>query len=248
VVETPVAVASLGQTARLWVPPPIRPRSGGRLERWIEGITEEIQATGRPEADARTRRRGRRQRDGHGRDARHVHPHGRSHGRELGVAAATAFLNQKVLAALFGEAAMVRARRRTRSSDSTRRCPRLRRGAGRFDAPPAGSWRPDDLAADLRAAAADVRALPEPDLMDPTGGSRPRRSRMRMTPSCRCLASLLQAIEAADVLGIPPRRHARCTPTASDASVSRPMPTCSHWSGARVWASRACSTRWPARR
>lgn len=81
-------------------------------------------------------------------------------GTEVGVAAATAFVNQKLLGALFGEAAMVelvgRARRRldevlVETFDEERR---------RFDALAPGPADLDALAADLREAAAELRELP----------------------------------------------------------------------------------------
>ena len=81
-------------------------------------------------------------------------------GAELGVAAATAFLNQKVLAALFGEAAMAElvahARQRLDEALSTTFDEERRR----FDdlLPPRGVL--TELATDLRTAAADVRTLP----------------------------------------------------------------------------------------
>jgi hypothetical protein len=81
-------------------------------------------------------------------------------GTEVGVAAATAFVNQKLLGALFGEAAMVelvgRARRRlddvlVETFDEERR---------RFDALAPGPEELEALAADLRATAAELRELP----------------------------------------------------------------------------------------
>jgi hypothetical protein len=81
-------------------------------------------------------------------------------GTEVGVAAATAFVNQKLLGALFGEAAMVelvgRARRRlddvlVETFDEERL---------RFDALAPGPEELEALAADLRAAAAELRELP----------------------------------------------------------------------------------------
>ncbi|MEA2577973.1 MAG: hypothetical protein QOD78_1561 [Chloroflexota bacterium] len=81
-------------------------------------------------------------------------------GTEVGVAAATAFVNQKLLGALFGEAAMVelvgRARRRlddvlVETFDEERR---------RFDALAPGPEELEALAADLRTAAAELRQLP----------------------------------------------------------------------------------------
>ena len=81
-------------------------------------------------------------------------------GTEVGVAAATAFVNQKLLGALFGEAAMVelvgRARRRlddvlVETFDEERR---------RFEGLATGPEELEALAADLRAAAAELRELP----------------------------------------------------------------------------------------
>jgi hypothetical protein len=81
-------------------------------------------------------------------------------GAEVGIAAATAFLNQKLLSALFGEAAMVElvahARDRLHDVLTTTFGAEL----ARFDRllPPEGGL--SDLAEELRAAARDVRALP----------------------------------------------------------------------------------------
>jgi len=84
-------------------------------------------------------------------------------GAEVGVAAATAFLNQKLLAALFGEAAMVElidsARRRLDAAltqtfaEERLRFERLLTPAGQLV----------ELASDLRTAVADLRALPGRD-------------------------------------------------------------------------------------
>ncbi len=83
-------------------------------------------------------------------------------GAELGVAAATAFLNQKVLGALFGEAAMAElvahAKQRLDEALSTT----FDEERARFDALLPASGELTDLASDLRAAAAEVRALPTP--------------------------------------------------------------------------------------
>jgi hypothetical protein len=82
-------------------------------------------------------------------------------GAEVGVAAATAFLNQKLLSALFGEAAMVElvanARRRLDDALSTTFDEERDRFEARLPEPGALPV----LAADLRAAAREVRALPE---------------------------------------------------------------------------------------
>jgi energy-coupling factor transporter ATP-binding protein EcfA2 len=87
-------------------------------------------------------------------------------GTEVGVAAATAFVNQKLLGALFGEAAMVEliARARRRLDDAL--VETFADEQARFDALAPS---PDDLealAADLHDAAAELRALPAVVPMD----------------------------------------------------------------------------------
>ena len=161
--ETPVASRALAEQPGLWVPSPdFDRRLEERLERWIEGITEEIQASGRPKRMlARSAAVGVNAMGTGVMLATFIHTGGLT-GAELGVAAATAFLNQKVLAALFGEAAMAElvahAKQRLDEALSTT----FAEERARFDAllPEAGVL--SALAADLRAAAADVRALPEP--------------------------------------------------------------------------------------
>ena len=83
-------------------------------------------------------------------------------GAELGVAAATAFLNQKVLAALFGEAAMAELVAHARQHLDEALSTTFDEERARFDAllPEPGVL--PSLADELLAAAADVRALPEP--------------------------------------------------------------------------------------
>jgi energy-coupling factor transporter ATP-binding protein EcfA2 len=161
--ETPVASRALAEQPGLWVPSPdFDRRLEARLARWIEGITEEIQASGRPKRMlARGAAVGVNAMGTGVMLATFIHTGGLT-GAELGVAAATAFLNQKVLAALFGEAAMVElvahAKQRLDEALSTT----FDEERARFDAllPEVGVL--SALAADLRAAAADVRALPEP--------------------------------------------------------------------------------------
>ncbi len=81
-------------------------------------------------------------------------------GAEVGVAAATAFLNQKLLSALFGEAAMVEliaaAKRRLDEALATT----FEEERARFDRLLPATDALPELARELRAAAADVRALP----------------------------------------------------------------------------------------
>jgi hypothetical protein len=135
-------------------------RLRSRLDGWIEGINADIAATGRPKRElARGASIGVNALGTGVMLATFVHTGGLT-GAEVGVAAATAFLNQKLLAALFGEAAMVElidsARRRlqaalTQTFDEERqRFERLLTPAGQLA----------ELAGELREAAADLRALP----------------------------------------------------------------------------------------
>jgi energy-coupling factor transporter ATP-binding protein EcfA2 len=134
-----------------------------RLDEWIEGIRTEIAATGRAKRElARGASIGVNALGTGVMLATFVHTGGLT-GAEVGVAAATAFLNQKLLAALFGEAAMAEligsARRRldaalTQAFDQERE---------RFDQLLAPSGERSELAVDLRAAAAELRALPTRD-------------------------------------------------------------------------------------
>ncbi len=135
-------------------------RLRSRLDGWIEGITTGIAATGRPKRElARGASIGVNALGTGVMLATFVHTGGLT-GAEVGVAAATAFLNHKLLAALFGEAAMVElidsARRRLDAAltqtfeEERRRFERLVTPAGQLA----------ELASDLRAAVADLRALP----------------------------------------------------------------------------------------
>lgn len=134
-------------------------RLRARLDQWIEGIATEIAARGRPK---------RRLAQGASIGVNtlgtgvmlgtFIHTGGLT-GAEVGVAAATAFLNQKLLAALFGEAAMVEliedARRRLEAELSETFEIEQER-FGRL-LPPGGLLA--ELAGELRAAAADLRLL-----------------------------------------------------------------------------------------
>ena len=151
----------MAEDADLWLPSPdFDTRLRGRLEGWIESIVEDIQQNGRSK---RTLARG----ASVGVNVlgtgvmlgTFIHTGGLT-GAEVGVAAATAFLNQKLLSALFGEAAMAEliADARTRLQDALTET--FDEERARFDRllPAAGAL--PELAADLRAAAAAVRALP----------------------------------------------------------------------------------------
>jgi hypothetical protein len=80
-------------------------------------------------------------------------------GAEVGVAAATAFLNQKLLSALFGEAAMVELVSAARTRLAGALAATFDEERARFDALLAPSGELDALSAELRQAARDVRAL-----------------------------------------------------------------------------------------
>jgi energy-coupling factor transporter ATP-binding protein EcfA2 len=161
--ETPVAGRALAENPGLWVPSPdFDQRLERRIERWIEGITEEIQASGRPKRMlARGAAVGVNAMGTGVMLATFIHTGGLT-GAELGVAAATAFLNQKVLAALFGEAAMAELVAHAKQHLDEALTTTFDEERARFDALLPESGVLTALAADLRAAAAEVRALPEP--------------------------------------------------------------------------------------
>lgn len=159
--EDPGTRLAVAEDADLWLPSAdFDLRLHARIEGWVESIVEDIQTRGRSK---RTLARG----ASVGVNVlgtgvmlgTFLHTGGLT-GAEVGVAAATAFLNQKLLSALFGEAAMVEliaaARRRlddalTATFDEER---------ARFDRILPATDALPRLARDLRAAAADVRALP----------------------------------------------------------------------------------------
>jgi energy-coupling factor transporter ATP-binding protein EcfA2 len=161
--EEPATRQAVAEDAELWLASAdFDTRMQARIDGWIEGIVEDIQTHGRSK---RTLARGATV----GVNVlgtgvmlgTFLHTGGLT-GAEVGVAAATAFLNQKLLSALFGEAAMVEliagARRRLDEAlqvtfDEERE--RFHRLLPAVDELPT-------LAMDLRAAATDVRALPAP--------------------------------------------------------------------------------------
>jgi len=158
--EEPAMAPVMAEDADLWLPSPdFDTRLRGRIEGWIESIVEDIQVNGRSK---RTLARG----ASVGVNVlgtsvmlgTFLHTGGLT-GAEVGVAAATAFLNQKLLAALFGEAAMAEliAGARMRLQDALTET--FDEERARFDRllPAAGAL--PGLAADLRSAASAVRAL-----------------------------------------------------------------------------------------
>lgn len=161
--ETTAAGRAIAERPELWVPSTdFDRRLQERLERWIESITEDIQAHGRPKRLlARGAAVGVNAMGTGVMLATFIHTGGIT-GAELGVAAATAFLNQKVLAALFGEAAMAELVAHARQHLDEALSTTFDEERARFDALLPAPGVLSDLVADLRVAAADVRALPSP--------------------------------------------------------------------------------------
>jgi len=81
-------------------------------------------------------------------------------GTEVGVAAATAFLNQKLLSALFGEAAMVELIGGARRHLDELLAASFAEELARFHRLVPDSGQLTDLAVELRAGAAELRDLP----------------------------------------------------------------------------------------
>jgi energy-coupling factor transporter ATP-binding protein EcfA2 len=157
----PSTAPIVAETADLWLPSSdfeTKLRAG--LDAWIDGIAAEIQAHGQSKRLlARGASVGVNVLGTGVMLGTFIHTGGLT-GAEVGVAAATAFLNQKLLSALFGEAAMVEliAHARRRLQDVLAAAFAAERA--RFDAylPPSGEL--SGLADDLRLAAREVRALP----------------------------------------------------------------------------------------
>jgi energy-coupling factor transporter ATP-binding protein EcfA2 len=161
--DSPAVGRTLAEAPGLWLPSPdFDERLRGRMELWIEGIVAEIQAHGRPKRMlARGAAVGVNALGTGVMLATFLHTGGLT-GAELSVAAATAFLNQKLLHALFGEAAMVELVANARRRLDEALIATFDEERSRFDALLPGPGVLTDLAADMRAAAGDVRALPSP--------------------------------------------------------------------------------------
>jgi hypothetical protein len=151
----------MAEHADLWLPSPAfddRLRAG--LNDWIDGIAAEIQAHGQSKRLlARGASVGVNVLGTGVMLGTFLHTGGLT-GAEVGVAAATAFLNQKLLSALFGEAAMVElvqhARRRLQEALATA----FAAERARYDEQLPASGELSNLAIELRDAAREVRALP----------------------------------------------------------------------------------------
>jgi energy-coupling factor transporter ATP-binding protein EcfA2 len=152
---------TMSADADLWLPSlGFDERLRGRLEGWIDSIVADIQLRGSQKRSlARGGTLGVNVLGTGVMLASFLHTGGLT-GAEIGVAAATAFLNQKLLAALFGEAAMAElvgdARQRLQELLQTT----FDEERVRFDTllPPEGVL--PALANDLRVVATDLRALP----------------------------------------------------------------------------------------
>lgn len=139
-----------------------------RLEGWVEGIAEDVQQTG---GKKRLLARGASvgvNAAGIGVMLATFANTGGITGAEVGIAAATGFLNQKLLEALFGEAALVEMIGRARSNLAQAIDVSFVEELARYEGlvPDGAALR--DLAARLRAAASEVAAL-QPEAVRPTG-------------------------------------------------------------------------------
>ncbi|HYU48746.1 MAG TPA: GTPase [Candidatus Limnocylindria bacterium] len=131
-----------------------------RLDAWIDGIAADIQASGRPKRLLAQGASIGVNAVGTGvMLATFIHTGGLT-GTEVGVAAATAFLNQKLLSALFGEAAMVELIGGARRHLDELLAASFAEELARFHRLVPDSGQLTDLAVELRAGAAELRDLP----------------------------------------------------------------------------------------
>jgi len=139
-----------------------------RLEEWISGIADDVQRTGGPKKLlARGASVGVNAAGIGVMLATFAHTGGLT-GTEVGVAAATGFLNQKLLEALFGEAALVEMIQRARANLAAAISASFDEELARYErlVPDGDSLR--TLAVELRAAAKEVVALQPPDAFEGT--------------------------------------------------------------------------------
>ena len=159
--DVPSVGPTLAAEAGLWSPSDdFDDRLRARLEEWIESIGADIQATGRPKRVlARGASLGVNALGTGVMLSTFMHTGGLT-GAEVGVAAGTAFLNHKLLSALFGEAAMTELITNAKRRLDEALALTFAEERARFDQLVPGSSELTALAGDLRDAAADVRALP----------------------------------------------------------------------------------------
>jgi len=164
--DAPLLAGRVADDGTLWLPAAdFEQRLRARLQDWVASIAEDISRTG--QSKALLARGGSIGVNAVGTGvmlATFIHTGGLT-GAELGVAAATAFVNQKVLSALFGEAAMVELVQRAASRLDEALEQTFEEERDRFERllPPA-DYLPD-LSANLRQVAHRIAAL-EPTLED----------------------------------------------------------------------------------
>ena len=165
-------------------------------------------------------------------------------GAEVGIAAATAFLNQKLMNALFGEAAVQEMIDRARERLTTVLDDLLAQEQARFTAlvPDAAELRTLGVALRAEVEGVDAGGAGGPGPMDPGPGPRDERVAGRDVGVAR------RAIEAAADLG-PGRDRGRRAWRAPSPSAAATRATCTCWRSraAPGSASPACSMRSPAR-
>ena len=156
----PSTTTVVAEHSDLWLPSPAfddRLRAG--LDDWIDGIAAEIQAHGESKRLlARGASVGVNALGTGVMLATFLHTGGLT-GAEVGVAAATAFLNQKLLSALFGEAAMVELIQHARQRLQQVLEATFAAERARFDAHLPSPGELSGLAGDLRLAGHEVRAF-----------------------------------------------------------------------------------------
>ncbi|MBA2718591.1 MAG: 50S ribosome-binding GTPase [Chloroflexi bacterium] len=158
--DEPRVGAAIGERGDLWgVSPGFDDRLRTRLEGWIASIGEDIAATGEGKRKlARGASIGVNALGVGVMLATFIHTAGLT-GTEVGVAAATAFLNQKLLGALFGEAAMVELISRARARLDAALEATFAEERERFEALVPATDDLDGLALELRAVADEIRTV-----------------------------------------------------------------------------------------
>ena len=158
--DEPRVGAVIGERSDLWdVSAGFDDRLRGRIEGWIASIGEDIAATGEGKRKlARGASIGVNAVGVGVMLATFIHTAGLT-GTEVGVAAATAFLNQKLLGALFGEAAMVELITRARARLEAALEETFAEERERFEALLPATGDLDAVAGDLRAVAEEIRPI-----------------------------------------------------------------------------------------
>lgn len=155
--------------ATLWsVSPEFEPALRARLEEWVAAIAEDVQATGGKKRFLAKGASVGVNAAGIGVMLATFANTGGITGAEVGVAAATGFLNQKLLEALFGEAALAEMITHARTNLGRAIDASFAEELARYErlVPVGGALR--DLAARLRAGAAEIAALqPDPLRLEP---------------------------------------------------------------------------------